>query len=347
MGSILFPGTTTSTLTIANDADIRLGTGDFTVEWFQYRTDSNAAARPFSIGRYSTATFAVSLEGSTLYLWVLSSFRLSASIGAHKNVWIHFAVCRSGNVFSVYKDGTRIGTYTGTHDINDSSTPLTVGNEYSPSNAAGSFGGNITNFHWVKGTALYSGATCVVPTAPITPVSNTKILLKATTSGGLLTDSSASPKTVVNTSTTWSAMTPFVVIVPPPAPVIPAVLRTQGMPPQFYPSAGDTLFAMNRASYLRTAGFVGALNNDYNELLNKKTKVYRSNDSSSFVQSKRIQAIGYSSTHIPALGANAGDHISFKNPDNQVQKDALRRCRSGGSVAPAKKGANSAFKSGR
>ena len=34
--------------------------------------------------------------------------------------------------------------------------------------------------------------------------------------------------------------------------------RAISMPEQFGPAAGDTLFAMNRASYLRTAGAVGA-----------------------------------------------------------------------------------------
>jgi hypothetical protein len=118
--------------------------------------------------------------------------------------------------------------------------------------------------------------------------------------------------------------------------------RTINMPEQFGPSASDTLFAMNRASYLRTAGAVGADDVKYNALLNKKTKTFTSTDSSSYIQSRRIQSIGYSSTRAPL-----GDTLTFKSPVLQVQKDALRRCRSGGCVAPAKKGANHSFHSGR
>jgi len=118
--------------------------------------------------------------------------------------------------------------------------------------------------------------------------------------------------------------------------------RTINMPEQFSPSSGDSMFALNRASYLRTAGTVGADNNKYNAILNKKTKIFTSTDSSSYIQSRRIHSIGLSSTRAPL-----GDILTFKNPDNQVQIDARRRCRSGGCVAPAKKGANNSFHSGR
>lgn len=337
MGSILFPGTDTSVLTIANDADIQLGTGDFTVEWFQYLTSTNAAPRPFSIGTYSSAMFAVSIESGTLYLWGGSSILTSVSITNYRNVWDHFAVCRQTGVFNVYRNGARIVTVTASVNINNASTPLTIGNESSATLAA-SFGGNITNFHWVKGTALYSGTSYVVPTAPITPVANTKILLKATTLGALLTDSSTVPKTVVSTLATWSAMTPFIAPVVP----VPPYYRTVGMPPQFYPSAGDSLFSINRAAYLRTAGHVGQASVDYNELLNRKIKVFTSKDSSTYIQSRRIQSIGVSSTHVP-LGSN---YLTFKSPNVNIQRDALRRVRSSGSVAPKKKGANNSFMSG-
>jgi hypothetical protein len=118
--------------------------------------------------------------------------------------------------------------------------------------------------------------------------------------------------------------------------------RTINMPEQFSPASGDTLFSLSRASYLKTAGAVGADNEKYNAILNKKTKIFNSTDSSSYIQSRRIHSIGFSSTRAPL-----GDILTFKNPDLQVQKDAIRRCRSGGCVAPAKKGANTSFQSGR
>jgi hypothetical protein len=118
--------------------------------------------------------------------------------------------------------------------------------------------------------------------------------------------------------------------------------RTINMPEQFGSASGDTLFALNRAAYLRTAGSVGIDNQNYNALLNKKTKIFTSTDSSSYIQSRRIHSIGFSSTRAPL-----GDILTFKNPDIQVQKEAIRRCRSGGCIAPAKKGANTSFHSGK
>jgi hypothetical protein len=47
------------------------------------------------------------------------------------------------------------------------------------------------------------------PTAPLTAVSGTKLLLLASTSGTATTDSSGLGKSVTNNGTTWSALNPF------------------------------------------------------------------------------------------------------------------------------------------
>jgi hypothetical protein len=39
--SLLFSGNNTSYIEIVNHIDFQLGTGEFTIEWFQYRTDNN------------------------------------------------------------------------------------------------------------------------------------------------------------------------------------------------------------------------------------------------------------------------------------------------------------------
>lgn len=73
-GSLLFDGTASSNLSVPNDPDFRNGTGDFTIEWFQYATTvGNSYPRIFSIGSYP-ASIAVSQEGSdasrTFYAWI-------------------------------------------------------------------------------------------------------------------------------------------------------------------------------------------------------------------------------------------------------------------------------------
>jgi hypothetical protein len=211
-GSLLFSGSASSFLTIANDVDLRMGSGDFTIEWFQYATTvGNSFPRVFSIGSYAAQSIAVSHEGSdssrTFYAWVSGANSIEASQN-YTNRWIHFAISRSGTSLRVFRDGTQIGsTLTNSTNFNNTTNTLCIGNESSASVGA-AFKGYITNFHWVKGTALYT-ANFTKPSRPITRVANTKVLLLATTSAAATTDSSAAPKTVSNTGVTWNALTPF------------------------------------------------------------------------------------------------------------------------------------------
>lgn len=205
-GSMLFAGTTSSNLSIPNDVDLRFGTGDFTIEWWQWQTDNNAAPRIFSIGTYPTASIGVSIEGGTLYFWAGGA----NSIGtvSLKNAWHHVAITRNGTSLRVFIDGTQLGTTkTSSTNFSNTTTALRIGNETTTS-ALASFGGYITNFHWVKGTAKYT-ANFTPSTTPLTAGANSKLLLKATDSGSLVTDSSGVGKTVTNNSVTWNSKTPF------------------------------------------------------------------------------------------------------------------------------------------
>jgi hypothetical protein len=74
--------------------------------------------------------------------------------------------------------------------------------------------GNMTNYRLVIGTAVYTVAGFTPPTAPLTNITNTKLLLLASTSGTFTNDSSTanagSPYTVTNVGgATYSALTPF------------------------------------------------------------------------------------------------------------------------------------------
>lgn len=211
-GALSFPGTASSYLSVANDADFRFGTGDFTVEWFQYlQSGGGSAGRIFAIGTYSTQSIAVSLEGSdtskTFYLWVSNANAIESGQN-YQNQWIHFAVCRSGTSLRIFKNGTQIGTtLTNSTNFNDTTNAFRIGNESSPS-AIASFKGYITNFRWIKGTALYT-SNFTRPAAPLTATANTKLLLLASTSGTATTDSSSAAKTVTNSNATWVSNNPF------------------------------------------------------------------------------------------------------------------------------------------
>jgi hypothetical protein len=211
-GSLFFDGTTNSNLSVANDIDFRNGTGDFTIEWFQYATTvGNSFPRIFSIGNYPGQSIAVSQEGSdasrTFYAWI-SGANIIESSQNYSNTWVYFALCRQGTNFRVFKNGTQIGTtLTNSTNFNDTTNALRIGNETTPSLGA-AFKGYITNFRWTKGVALYT-SNFTRPSAPLTASANTSLLLLATTSGTASTDSSGKGKTVTNNNVAWNALSPF------------------------------------------------------------------------------------------------------------------------------------------
>jgi len=47
MSSLSFAGNTSSYISIPNDTALNFETQDFTVEWFQYQTDTNSFPRIF------------------------------------------------------------------------------------------------------------------------------------------------------------------------------------------------------------------------------------------------------------------------------------------------------------
>lgn len=208
--SLYFSGAANAYLTVANDADLRMGTGDFTIEWFQYMQTGQSFPRIFSIGTYPGADIAVSIEGgSSFYLWVNNSARLVTSSFSSYDQWVHVAIVGTGgSQIKVYINGSLINT-SGSYNLTNSTNALTIGNETSPS-SGGAYKGYLTNFRWTKGTAVYTGAF-TVPTSPLPALANTKLLLLAATAGSATTDSSSAAKTVTNNggNVTWNALKPF------------------------------------------------------------------------------------------------------------------------------------------
>jgi VCBS repeat-containing protein len=211
-GSMSFAGTASSFLSINTDADLQFGTGDFTIEWWQYQTDSNSWPRVFSMGNYPAA-IGVSIEGGSFYYWN-GNARFIANLTGYKDTWSHFAIARQGTTLRVFRDGTQIGSnLTDTTNYAPSSA-LVIGNELTKS-AGAAFGGRITNFHWLKGTAKYT-SSFTVPQSPIVAQTGSSLLLNASASATVASDSSGKSKTVSNTGVTWSTNTPYTLDTTPP-----------------------------------------------------------------------------------------------------------------------------------
>lgn len=202
VGSLSLNGSS-SYLSAPASSDWATATGNFTVEWWQYQTDSSAAPRVFSVGTANTPALAVSLESGNFYGWVAGTKYLLGPLGTYKNTWVHFAFVREGTTLKAFKDGVLIGSSAGiAGSVNDSSDALLIG---SAAVAGTYFGGNITNFHFVKGSALYSST--FIRTTSISATANTKLLLLASTAGSFLIDSSGVGKSMSNTGVSHSTTT--------------------------------------------------------------------------------------------------------------------------------------------
>jgi hypothetical protein len=103
------------------------------------------------------------------------------------------------------------------------------------------------------------------------------------------------------------------------------------MPQKFNPSAGDSMFSNARMMYARNSGTAPTSKESTYDACN--------NDQSGYIQRRKMNAIGKGTM----INTNP---LSFRSDDANTVNTRLRRCRSGGCAAPAKKGANTSFKSG-
>jgi hypothetical protein len=148
-------------------SDWAVGTGDFTIEWFQYQTTTAGFQRAFTVDDFNSIDIGVSVESATFYYWNNSGVRYSSASSTVINTWYHWAVVRQSGVTKIYRNGTLRGSQiTDTNNINNTTDELTIGNENTPSTIA-AFVGYITNFRWVKGLAVYTG-NFTAPTSALT-----------------------------------------------------------------------------------------------------------------------------------------------------------------------------------
>lgn len=166
--SYSFPNSSTSYIYAAGQAGFAFGTGDYTVEWFQYQTDTNTFPRIFWYG--SAPSFGVSIEGGTFYIWPSPSF-LKTGL-SQKNAWHHFALVRiSGRVY-LYYDGViqNSGGTVNNQNITDTTSNFVWGAKVGGL-ASEQYGGYITNVRITKALGVYTG-NFTVPTSALTAVAS-------------------------------------------------------------------------------------------------------------------------------------------------------------------------------
>lgn len=167
--SYSFPNSSTSYIYVPGQAGYAFGTGDYTIEWFQYQTDTNNFPRIFWYG--SSPSIGVSIEVGTFYLWNPSFSSLKTGL-SQKNAWRHFALVRiSGRVY-LYYDGTiqNSGGTANTANITDTTSNFVWGAKVGGL-ASEQYGGYITNVRITKGLGVYTG-NFTVPTSALSAVAS-------------------------------------------------------------------------------------------------------------------------------------------------------------------------------
>jgi len=123
-----------------------------------------------------TPNFYATLSGSS---WGIA---FSSSIAATLNAWTHLAFTRSGSTWTIYVNGVSGGTGNSSGTVPNNTSAFVVGAYSSDGNATYLFpAGYISNVRVVKGTAIVPPAGG--PTAPLTAVPNTSLLLNFTNAG--------------------------------------------------------------------------------------------------------------------------------------------------------------------
>jgi len=148
------------------------GTGDFTLNVWVYLT---SAPTYMSIADTRNSGWALAIDsGRSVYLYsdIGFFFIVQSSAGAVPlNAWTYITVKRTSGTMTLYVNAVSVAT--ASNSTNFTNTVLTVG-----ANTSGGepFYGYISDFQAIKGT----GVTPTLPTAPLTNVTNTSLLLNYT-----------------------------------------------------------------------------------------------------------------------------------------------------------------------
>ena len=177
-GSIYFDGTGDYLTTPSNTA-FDAGTGDFTVEFWMFQNNQTGIQTMFEYGGYTTGIL-IRLNGTSFDVWV-GGTAVSTTSATKINEWEHIAITRSSGIVKRFNNGVQIGTNTSmTGNISINSNVMVGGSNDTSGNQ--NFNGYISNVRYVVGTAIYTSAF-TPPTAPLTAITNTSLLLSGTNAG--------------------------------------------------------------------------------------------------------------------------------------------------------------------
>jgi hypothetical protein len=157
-------------LTVGSNANLALGSADWTVESWIYPTSVAIAQNIIIDWRNSNSGLPVLYMVNNQVWWRESSAtKITSSVTLNANTWYHVAVVKASTTTTMYINGVSVGSYTDT--TNYQNADLKIGKAWDSNH----WNGYISNLRIVKGTALYT-ANFTPPTAPLTAIANTSLL---------------------------------------------------------------------------------------------------------------------------------------------------------------------------
>jgi hypothetical protein len=179
-GSLYFNTPSTDFLTVPANTALTLGTGNFTLEFWIYRNTTASTTVLLDSSTINYLGFSITATQLIPSITTNATFPITYSI--INNSWNHIALVRAGtgtNQTTVYVNGTAVGTTTIATDFSASTGTVIIGKSNTNTNY---MNGYISNLRLVKGTAVYTG-NFTPPTAPLTAISGTSLLLSGTNGG--------------------------------------------------------------------------------------------------------------------------------------------------------------------
>lgn len=208
-GASLLLNGTTGYVSTPDSTDFSFGAGDYTVEaWI--RTAASVTSTQLICGQWGSSALSWNLgvgNGNTLLLesstdGTYQSARdlVSAASIVPIATWVHVAMTRSGDVYTLWRDGSSVGTLTIAGTLFDSSNQVTVG---AGTGTQQYFNGNIDDLRITKGIARYTATFTPPAELPNSSGGDTNfdkvsLLLHGDGANGstAVTDSSPQPNTV-------------------------------------------------------------------------------------------------------------------------------------------------------
>ena len=148
-------------VSVPDSTELRVGTGDFTIEVWMYPTSYGSASYPSVISKYddSDLSWILRIHSSGQLVWYnganAGTNSASASGLSLLNQWSHIAVARQNGVTNVYLNGSQVLGVDDTYNYDDNN-PIVLGRQDLSNNNP--FIGYLQDFRLYKGIAKYTSS---------------------------------------------------------------------------------------------------------------------------------------------------------------------------------------------